>query len=263
MYNKLFTKILRSSVWLEPTPTRIVWIACIAAMDEKSFVQCASLGNMAHMARVTEEEAQVALATLEAPDPNSSDEDYEGRRLERVPGGWIVINGDKYRELVTKAVAQEQTRIRVARHRAKKAAGNVQPLQVAKRNGKPLNVTPSDTDTEAEKNLQKTVDARPKTPPDPRVKEFLTWFQEEYARRRNGAVFLVNWAKDAATVKRLLTAAELDRLKLYAGILLSEKTDDPFIMDSDRGIGVLAARFNWLADRLAAWEAKRGRQVQD
>jgi len=124
MYNKIFTKILDSSIWLEPTPTRIVWITLIAAMDENGFCAFAAVGNVAGRARVTEAEARAALDVLEKPDPESSDQDNEGRRIERVPGGWIVLNAPKYRALVTRVNIQEKTKERVRRFREKKRSGN-------------------------------------------------------------------------------------------------------------------------------------------
>lgn len=121
MYNKLFTKILDSSIWMETTPTRIVWLTFIAAMDEIGFAQFASVANLAHRAIVSMEEAEMAIKCLESPDQNSADPDYEGRRIERVQGGWIVLNSKKYRDLVTKAIIQEQTRKRVAAYRKRNA----------------------------------------------------------------------------------------------------------------------------------------------
>lgn len=120
LYNKLFTKILDSSVWLEPDQTRIIWFTLLAAMDEVGMCQFASIRNLAHRARIDEQAAQQAVDRLEAPDIDSSDPDHDGRRIERVPGGWIVLNGPKYRDLVTREVAKERTRLRVADHRAKK-----------------------------------------------------------------------------------------------------------------------------------------------
>lgn len=117
MYNKLFTKILDSSIWLEPDATRIVWLTCLAAMDETGFAQFAGTPNLAHRANVSLEAALEAVACLESADLNSSDPDNEGRRIERVPGGWMVLNAGKYRALVTRLAAKEQTRVRVARHR--------------------------------------------------------------------------------------------------------------------------------------------------
>ena len=150
MYNKLFTKILDSSIWLEPSGTRIIWLTMIAAMDENGFVQFASVANLAHRARIELAEAQAAVDCLEGPDTNSSDPDHEGRRIERVPGGWMILNAEKYREMVTRAVIQEKTRQRVAKHRTeKKRACNASVTHgnasVTESNAC---VTPSDTDTD-------------------------------------------------------------------------------------------------------------------
>ena len=121
MYNKIFTKILDSSIWLAPDPHRLVWITLIAAMDEEGNAMFASAGNLAARARVTRDQAEAAVASFEGPDPDSGDPDNDGRRIERFPGGWHVLNAHKYRALVTKAIIQAQTRERVAKHRAKAA----------------------------------------------------------------------------------------------------------------------------------------------
>lgn len=143
MYNKLFAKIVDSSIWLEPDQTRIVWFMFIALMNEDGFVQFASIANVAYRARISHRKAAEALKILEGPDPNSADPDNEGRRIEKVPGGWIVLNADKYRDLVTRQMVREQTRERVARHRAKQKVteGNANVTHSNE------TVTPSDTDT--------------------------------------------------------------------------------------------------------------------
>lgn len=133
MYNKLFAKILDSSIWLEPHETVRVWITFIAAMDEDGFVAFASPANVAHRARVTLPEAEAALAKLAAPDANSSDPDNEGRRIERVPGGWIVLNAPKYREMATRENIRATTRERVRKHRSKSIAINVASSNDAQR----------------------------------------------------------------------------------------------------------------------------------
>lgn len=148
MYNKIFTKILDSSIWLEPTPTRIVWLTMLAAMDEDGFCQFASVPNLAHRAILSLPETTEAVCVLESPDENSSDPDNEGRRIEKVPGGWMVLNAIKYREMVTRSVIQEQTRRRVAAHRERKKSN----APVTPRNAKTTKcnapVTQSDTDTD-------------------------------------------------------------------------------------------------------------------
>lgn len=111
---------------MESMPTRIVWLTFIAVMDEMGFVQFASVANVAHRARVSIEEAQAAIACLEGEDPDSSDLDHNGRRIERVPGGWMVLNAEKHREMVTAALIRDQTRDRVRRFRERRKgdAGN-------------------------------------------------------------------------------------------------------------------------------------------
>lgn len=251
MYNKLFTKILDSSIWLEATPTRIVWLTFIAVMDELGFVQFAAVGNVASRARVTLEEAHAAIAVLEAPDAESGDPDHEGRRIERVPGGWLVLNAEKHRKLVTRAVIQDQTRERVRRHRERTRGKKQKRIRNAR-------VTPSEARSEARSEKKQPLVVEPaKKPPDPRVREFLTWFQSEYKTRRHGADYLVKWDRDGALVKQMLGASSLDRLKLLAQVMLADKCADEFIIDSGRDITILNAKFNWLSDRLAEWETKR------
>jgi len=140
MYNKLFTKILDSSIWLEDDSTRLIWLTVLAVMDQDGFAQFASVANLAHRARVPLEAAQKAVERLEGPDLDSSDPDNGGRRIERIGGGWLVLNAEKYREIVTRAVAREKTRERVKKHRAGNAP--VTPSNTS--------VTPSDADATAD-----------------------------------------------------------------------------------------------------------------
>ncbi len=153
MYNKLFSKIVDSSIWLEPTPTRIVWLMFIAVMNEDGFVQFASVANVAHRARIDLLDAETAIKILESPDPNSADEDNDGRRIEKVPGGWMILNAHKYRDLVTREMVREQTRRRVARKRAKDKGVTLCNADVTQRNG---SVTQSDTDTDTDTKKERS-----------------------------------------------------------------------------------------------------------
>ncbi len=124
MYNKLFTKILDSSIWLAPDPHRLVWITLVAAMDEDSIAHFACAENLASRARVSLPDTEDALAAFQSPDPHGPDQEFEGRRLERVPGGWLLLNGQKYRNAVNRSIMLQQNRERVRRFRERKA-GNV------------------------------------------------------------------------------------------------------------------------------------------
>jgi hypothetical protein len=121
MYNKLFTSILDSSIWLEDSDTVRVWITLLASMDETGFCKFGSPKNLAIRANVPLPETVRAIGILESPDEISPGQDFDGRRVERVVGGWIVLNAGKYREMVTRRIAKEQNRIRVERFRRKKS----------------------------------------------------------------------------------------------------------------------------------------------
>lgn len=120
MYNKLFAKIVDSSIWLEPLPVFRIFTMFIALMDEDGFCQFASPANVAHRAIVPLDAALEALRTLEAPDPSSGDPDNDGRRIERTAGGWIVLNAKKYRDIVTREESKRLQRDRSKRYRANK-----------------------------------------------------------------------------------------------------------------------------------------------
>lgn len=149
MYNKIFTKILDSSIWLESDTTRIVWFTFLASMDEDGVALFASIPNLAHRARVSLQAAEEAIKILESPDKHSSDPDNEGRRIERIPGGWVVLNAEKYRNLVTRVMIREKTRLRVAKYRAKQNGIDVTPCNAETRKGND-DVTESYTRARAE-----------------------------------------------------------------------------------------------------------------
>lgn len=127
MFNKLFTKILDSSIWLEPNATRIVWITLLAAMDDTGYAHFSAIENLANRARVTNEEAEAAVKCFLSPDPNSADPEFKGRRVERVPGGFQILNAQKYRAIMNREIQREKTRQRVADWRAKKKTENWRP----------------------------------------------------------------------------------------------------------------------------------------
>ena len=117
MYVKLFAQILDSSIWLESGDTRLVWITLLAAMDRDGFARFAAVENLARRANVTLKACEKAVQTLEAPNSNSSDPTNEGKRIERVPGGWLILNAGKYRDLEKEINRREKTRERVANWR--------------------------------------------------------------------------------------------------------------------------------------------------
>lgn len=96
-FTKLWSEILTSSIWNESDKVRIVWITMLACMGPDYMVR-ASVGGLAHQARVSIEDCKKALDVLLSPDPDSRSSDFEGKRIEAVEGGFHILNGGKYRE---------------------------------------------------------------------------------------------------------------------------------------------------------------------
>jgi len=98
MYVKLFSSILSSSIWSEAVGTRIAWITMLALADRDGFVRGAPSG-LARQANISLADCQRALKVLESPDLESQSQEYGGRRIETMEGGWLILNYAKYREL--------------------------------------------------------------------------------------------------------------------------------------------------------------------
>jgi hypothetical protein len=144
MYVKLFSAILDSSVWSQPTPVRIVWITLLAMADREGYVW-ASPGGLARRACLPHGDCCEAIRLLSSPDPEDSSGHEEGRRIVAFQGGWRIVNYLRYRDMADADVRRDQVRQAVQRHRTK-AKGVIIGNQTK------ASVTPSeaeaDTDTE-------------------------------------------------------------------------------------------------------------------
>ena len=99
-YTKLFNSILASTIWREPDHVRIVWITMLAMTDRNGLVE-ASIPGLADLARVPVEKCREAIEILMAPDIDSRTPDNEGRRIEKVNGGFVILNHAKYRDAMS------------------------------------------------------------------------------------------------------------------------------------------------------------------
>jgi hypothetical protein len=119
---KLDTGILTSSLWIDrgqrdifitalllAVPRRVtapmhaikVWkiepAGFVVPAGEYGFIHAAAPGII-RMALMGDEEGRAALEALCEPDPHSRTADFEGRRMARVDGGFVVLNYMKYRD---------------------------------------------------------------------------------------------------------------------------------------------------------------------
>jgi hypothetical protein len=96
-YTKLFSSIVTSTVWQEDLETKVVWITMLAMSDAHGFVN-ATVPGLSHIAGVSVEKTREAVAKFLSPDPDSRTKHDEGRRIREVPGGWRLLNYQRYRQ---------------------------------------------------------------------------------------------------------------------------------------------------------------------
>lgn len=115
-YTKLFSELVASSVWDEDDKTRILWITMLALKDRAHFVR-GTVKYLALAARLPVDVCQWSLDKLSAPDPQSRSTEHEGRRIKAVPGGWEILNGEKYSKLLSHEQRKEYNRQKQAEYR--------------------------------------------------------------------------------------------------------------------------------------------------
>lgn len=116
----------------------------LAVKDRKHVVR-ASIPGLASVANIPVESVKRGLAKLASPDEFSRTKEHEGRRITEVDGGWLILNGEKYRNYLSKAERNEyQKNLMAERRKTKKLAGVSKSLAVLAQAE-----AEADTDTEA------------------------------------------------------------------------------------------------------------------
>jgi len=144
MYVKLFGTIITSSIWGEDATTCKVWITMLAMADAEGIV-AASTAGLARMSAVTLPETIKALKVLGEPDLDSRSPEYGGRRVDKVDGGWLLLNYEKYREIKTAKQLRDASRQRRIYAEAKRD----------------LATSPPEAEAEAEAEVTTTTDSSP------------------------------------------------------------------------------------------------------
>jgi len=100
-YTKLFSSIVTSSIWTEDPSTCKVWVTMLAIADKHGEVH-ASIPGLAQVAGMPLSDTEAAINKFLAPDKYSRTPDDEGRRIEKIEGGWLLLNHAKYRAMASK-----------------------------------------------------------------------------------------------------------------------------------------------------------------
>jgi len=149
-FTKLFSDIVSSSIWNEDDQTRIVWITLLALKGGDNIAR-ASVGGLAHQARVSLEDCQRAIAKLSGPDPDDRSGQYSGRRIEKVTGGFLILNGQKYVERRDEDYRREYMAEYMREYRKRK------PVNVNAVNNGKHSLAHEDEESEKEKEKTKSV----------------------------------------------------------------------------------------------------------
>lgn len=202
-YTKLFSSIIASTIWREDKETKIVWITILAMADKNGSVE-ASIPGLADMARVSVKECEKALKCLESSDPYSRTKEHEGRRIEPVDGGWLVLNHAKYREKMDDVERREYLRIKKQESRARLGQQSVNKCH-----------EPSTESTQAEAEAEAEAQAQAFQPPSPRsaspqdvaFEEF--WAQYPKKAGKGDAAKAFKKKKCAAILPQILSGVRL------------------------------------------------------
>jgi hypothetical protein len=96
----LFSRIVDSSLWREEDWVIKIFITMIARKDADQVVR-ASAFMIGEWAKKPEAEVLKALKILSSPDKKRLEpQPFEGRRIEKRPDGWLILNGLLYEDLM-------------------------------------------------------------------------------------------------------------------------------------------------------------------
>ena len=118
-WSPLWSKLVDSSLWTEAYHVRILFTTMMALKDADHVVR-ASAFQLHRRANITQEEVADALRVLSEPDLKRQDtQDFQGRRIEKVDDGWLILNGEKYRQMMRKESRREYQRVKQKEYRAR------------------------------------------------------------------------------------------------------------------------------------------------
>jgi hypothetical protein len=122
-FTKLFQELVTSTIWQEPNDCRVLWITILALKDREHICR-ATVPALAKICNITPEQCEEYLQQFQEPDKYSRSQDFEGRRIERVEGGYLVLNAEAYQWKGSIEARKEYIRQKVREHRERKRAGN-------------------------------------------------------------------------------------------------------------------------------------------
>ena len=101
-WSPLYSQVVDSTLWEEPLAVRVLFLTMLAIKGPDHIISM-PFRRLCKKANMEPEICQGALAVLLNPDKRSvDDQEFEGRRVREVDGGWLVLNGEHYRQEMSK-----------------------------------------------------------------------------------------------------------------------------------------------------------------
>lgn len=164
---KLHGSIVASTVWAYSDRVRVVWITMLAISDQDGRVS-ASVPGLASLAHVPIEAVEEALTLFLSPDAYSRTKDHDGRRIEVIDGGWMLLNHGKYRDLLGLADRRARDAARQARKRERDKSHTVTPGHVTHVTSRDCHTSETDPKTDPKTEaIPEGEHAAPAAPPPP------------------------------------------------------------------------------------------------
>lgn len=104
---KLDCTMIDKSIWNESAETKVVWITILAMADADGMVE-AAIPGIASRAKISLEDTEKAIEKFQKPDKYSSNQANEGRRIEKIIGGYKILNYQQYRDKDYTAAARQR-----------------------------------------------------------------------------------------------------------------------------------------------------------
>ncbi len=268
-YTKLFNSILASTIWREEKETKILWITMLAMADKDGMVE-ASIPGLSDLARLTVKETQKALGILESPDEFSRTKEHEGRRIEPVLGGWLVLNHAHYRQKMDMDERREYLRLKKqeSRDRQRQQGVNNCPEVSTKstqaesreqRADPKSNISPS----EGESQIHSKPTSGKKSGgvgADPRYTPFVEQWVKLYAAHF-GEPYVMNGGRDGKQLSQFLKTAphlSLERMCDVAQRGWTEQETNPFCKACKASVTICGyvTRWNEITAELARTSTK-------
>lgn len=142
---KLDCGIIHSSLWAESSDTKVCWITLLLLADATGFVRAAA-SAIAREAGIPADVARQSLELFASPDDESRTPDNQGKRIEKVDGGYRVLNYEKYRER-DYTNAERQKRFR---EKERNVTAVTSPLRSVTKRVMSRRVTHADADADAD-----------------------------------------------------------------------------------------------------------------